>query len=265
MSIATTSTQESLGTQRSNGTQRSTGGYTALTLTTLGFAMFGIVMVWMMGFLWNIPTSPTMISAPSRMGVAPAFGINLALLALFGIQHSVMSRDWAKRAMERLIDAAATRGLFIIASSAVLAVILWCWQPIGPMLWQVTPMGGRLALYGVGVAGLVIVVWAILAIDPVGFLGFRAALDRIKGRAPQDGHLVEPLPYSVVRHPMQLGVLMLIWATPQMTAGHLLFASGMTLYVFIGLHFEERALIRTFGEAYVEYKQRVPGLLPRVW
>lgn len=176
--------------------------------------------------------------------------INLALLALFGLQHSVMARQWFKDAF-RLPK---PRRTYALATVAVLIVMARFWQAMPQHAWQ---WKGAVAigLYAVWTFGLQLVLFGALSINWRELLGFAE---------PGPPEFRTPFLYTIVRHPTYLGTILVLWATPNMTHGRLLFAAGMTLYILIGIQFEERDLERVFGDVYRVYKQRVPMLIPRL-
>lgn len=177
--------------------------------------------------------------------------INLCLLALFGAQHSVMPREWFRRAV-RLRN---PRRVYVLATFGALAVMGLAWRPMPELAWQ---FRGAVAvgLYVVWTFGLQLILFGALAINWRELAG----LDE-----PGPPVFRTPFLYTLVRHPIYLGAILVLWAAPRMTHGRLLFAAGMTLYILIGIQFEERDLERTFGEVYRVYKRRVPMLIPKPW
>ena len=174
--------------------------------------------------------------------------INLALLGLFGLQHSIMARQWFKEKWKL----AKPRRTYALATVAVLIVIARFWQPMPELAWQ---FKGAIAigLYIVWTFGLQLILFGAMSINWRELLGLAE---------PAPPEFRTPLLYTVVRHPIYLGAILVLWAAPRMTHGRLLFAAGMTLYILIGIQFEERDLERTFGDVYRVYKQRVPMLIP---
>lgn len=174
--------------------------------------------------------------------------IDLMLMALFGLQHSVMARRWFK---ER-VPFSRPRMAYAVSTLAVLALIALAWQPLPEVAWRFRGLvaGG---LYLVWTFGLQLVLFGAASIDWRELLGLAE---------PGPPEFRTPFLYTIVRHPIYLGVILMLWAAPRMTHGRLLFASAMTLYILIGIQFEERDLERTFGDVYRVYKQRVPMLIP---
>ena len=243
---------------------RMAGGGIAL-LSLCANLLSSLSTLWMLGFVWNLPLSPTIVSAPPGMDAFSAFLINSGLILLFGLQHSVMARESFKSWLCRFINPLVERSVYIIASSLVLVLILWFWQPLPGLLWDFSTIPAAYLMYGVGTLALILVAWATLSIGATQFMGISDAKAALTGRTEKPVGFITPQPYRIVRHPMQLGTLIFIWATPLMSTSHLMFASAMTLYIVIGLYFEERALIGEFGEKYRDYKQQVPALIPRLY
>lgn len=174
--------------------------------------------------------------------------INLSLLALFGLQHSLMARQ----SFKQIVNIPRPRRAYALATLAVLAVMALFWQPMPELAWH---FKGAIAigLYIVWTFGLQLILFGAMSINARELLGLAEP-------APPEFHT--PFLYTIVRHPIYLGAIMVLWAAPRMTHGRLLFAAAMTLYILIGIQFEERDLERTFGEVYRVYKQRVPMLIP---
>jgi protein-S-isoprenylcysteine O-methyltransferase Ste14 len=174
--------------------------------------------------------------------------INLSLLVLFGLQHSVMARQ----SFKEKVRIPKPRRAYALATLAVLAIMAVFWQPMPEVAWHFKgPVA--IGLYIVWTFGLQLVLFGGMSINARELLGLAE---------PAPPEFRTPFLYTIVRHPIYLGAIMVLWAAPRMTHGRLLFAAGMTLYILIGIQFEERDLERTFGEVYRVYKQRVPMLIP---
>ncbi|WP_320825947.1 methyltransferase family protein [Reinekea sp.] len=234
-----------------------------LILPLIGSVGFLLTNLWLVLFVTNVPLFPTILDpvqgSPSLLN---ALLINLLVMLVFGIQHSVMARVWFKDGCKKLFDERLFRAVYMIASGLALAFVLALWQPIPGQVFEVSSLWLVAPIWVVFALGLVMSSWAILAIDPLELMGFKQAWSRVKGQAWLDIEFKQPWLYRVVRHPMQLGIILILWATPLMSLNHLLFASSMTAYILIGLRFEERALARAFGQTYVDYQRAVPFLLP---
>jgi methanethiol S-methyltransferase len=190
--------------------------------------------------------------------------IDMALLALFGVQHSIMARQGFKRWWTRMVPPSAERSTYVFASNVCLVVLVAAWYPITHDIWRVTAQPWRAVLTATGLAGWAIVLSSTLLIDHFDLFGLRQVFARLRGRRLSDHEFATPFFYRAVRHPLYLGFLIAFWVTPRMTLGHLLFAAVMTGYILLAVRFEERDLIRAFGEQYHDYRRRVPMLIPRI-
>ena len=227
----------------------------------LGVATSSLSMLWLAAFLSDYPLLSTTVSGTQLVSTAHALSINLGLLAIFGLQHSVMPRPFVKERIERLMHPASGRGLYNVASGIAIIAMVYFWQPVEGHIWQI---GGVVAwmiwaVFGIGVAmaGL-----AVLVIGGGELLGLPQAKAALSGDDPFKDTFRTPWLYKVVRHPMQLGIVLMLWATPDMSFGRLIFAAGMTAYIWIGVTLEERSLVAAYGETYRQYQKEVPKLLP---
>ena len=226
------------------------------------YVLFLFVFSYMAGFLLSFPVPKGINSeSVSDTGTVNALCINIGLIALFGFFHSLLARDRVKAVLLRVLPQAAERSTYVVQSSLCLALAMWQWQALPGTLWQVEGAGALFAyvLFGIG-AGLVL--WSTFLIDHFELFGLRQVWTHLRRADMPEPEFRTPALYRIVRHPMQLGVIILVFATPHMTFGHLLFAGSMTAYIFVGLYFEERALVRTFGERYRTYQRTVPMLFP---
>lgn len=193
-----------------------------------------------------------------------ALGINLVLLTLFGLQHSVMARPAFKRWWARFVPPVVERSTFVLATSLVLALLFWQWRPLPARLWDVEGDAARWALYGLSAVGWLLVLASTFLINHFDLFGLRQVWRHARGQgpAPEAPFVVRAL-YRIVRHPIMLGFLIAFWATPTMSLGHLLFALVTTGYILVAVKFlEERDLVAHYGETYRAYQRQVPMLLP---
>jgi protein-S-isoprenylcysteine O-methyltransferase Ste14 len=224
----------------------------------VAYAAFLGVFVYFIGFAGGIGV-PRAVDDGAETAPGAAAAIDIGLVLFFGVAHSVMARAWFKRAWTRVVPPAAERSAYVLVASAQLALLCWQWRPIvAPVLWQATGPAA-LALRTLGLAGWTLVLASSFLIDHFELFGLRQAF---AGRDPAPPSLRTPLFYRVVRHPLYLGILVGLWAAPVMSAGHLLLAALMTAYILVGVHHEERDLLRLFGDEYRRYQERVPMLLP---
>ena len=189
--------------------------------------------------------------------------VDVVLLALFAIQHSVMARPAFKRWWTQIIPAAAERSTFVLCASALLALIVWQWRPLPGVVWDVESPVGVALLHGLYFLGWGIVLYATFLIDHFELFGVRQAIDHAFGRPAEQARFTERSLYRVVRHPLMLGFLVAFWAAPVMSPGRLLFAGVITAWVLLAIRIEESTLVETHGVLYEDYRRRVPALLPR--
>lgn len=225
----------------------------------VAYAWFLADIVWAIAFLADVGTfginhGP---STPALWAVL----INLSLLGVFAVHHSVMARDGAKRVITRMVPAAAERSTYVLVASALLAILLWQWRPIAGTVWDITAQPWQVLLWAGYGLGWLVAVAATFMIDHADFVGLRQAASRPGRYRPPVFR--EQWLYAWVRHPLLLGLLMAFWITPRMSTGHLLFAAASTAYISIGMRLEERTLRRHHGSSYEDYATRVPALLPR--
>jgi len=226
----------------------------------LSYAVFLVSLVWALGFVGNIVV-PKSIDVGAESPPAAAVIINITLLALFAVQHSAMARASFKRRWIRIVPPASERSTYVLLSSLILLLLFWQWRPLTAVIWHVDGWGAKL-LVGLYWIGWLIVLMSSFMIDHFELLGLRQSFDALRGADSRAGAIKMPLFYRLVRHPLMLGFLVAFWATPVMTAGHLLFAVMTTCYILAGLQLEERDLRAEFGAPYEEYRARVPMLLP---
>ena len=205
------------------------------------------------------------ISLQSAPAVPPAqaIALDIAHLLACGLHHTLMAREAAKALLARFWPAHLERTLYVAVASAFTALLVLAWEPVGPALWRLSG-APALLLQLTALAGLVISTVAAGTFDSLHLVGIRQVLAFERGETLPQPVMATPGLYRFVRHPMQSGLLLFFWSTPTMTLGGLLFAGGLTAYILIGLHFEERSLRATFGSAYSDYAARVPALLPRL-
>lgn len=239
-----------------------TVGWFGLAYALASTAAVLVSLAWFVGFLAAV--LPRSVDAGPRAGVAAAATRDVAVLALFGLQHSVMARPAVKRALARVTPPDLERSTYVLLSSLLLALVMWQWRPIAAVVWRVDAPVGALLLRALFAAGLLEATLASWAIDAGALLGVRQAIAGFRGMALPPPRFATPGPYGLVRHPIQSGTLVALWAAPVMTMGHALLAAVFTAYVLIALRYEERDLEREFGATYAAYRQRVPALLPRL-
>jgi len=227
------------------------------------YAVFLVSSLYAIGFVGNylVPKSID-VGGPTSLG--EALVVNLLLLGAFAVQHSIMARPAFKRWWAGTLPVACQRSTYVLLSSLILLMLFWQWRPIPMPLWRVDGIAAGL-LIGICGLGWLVAFASTFMIDHFDLSGLRQAFFALREVEVPGQSFKTPLLYKIVRHPLMLGFLLAFWATPEMTAGHLLFAIMTTAYILVGLQLEERDLIAAFGTTYQQYRQRVPMLLPRVF
>ena len=225
------------------------------------YAVFLVSFLYALGFVGNYLVSKSIdVGGPTNL--SGAIVVDLLLLGIFAIQHSVMARPAFKRWSAKFFPEASQRSTYVLLSSLIQLLLFWQWRPIPIQVWHIEGMAASL-LIGVYWLGWLIMLASTFMIDHFDLSGLRQAFSALRGTELPGQSFRTPLLYKVVRHPIMLGLLLAFWATPEMTAGHLLFAVMTTGYILVGLQFEEGDLVAQFGTTYQQYRRRVPMLLPR--
>jgi protein-S-isoprenylcysteine O-methyltransferase Ste14 len=225
------------------------------------YLLFLAIYVYMAGFVGNF-LMPKTIDAPAENSLTSAT-VDFFLIALFGLQHSIMARPGFKRYWTQIIPPEIERSTYVLISGLVTIVLMWQWRAIDFTIWNVEQPIMRGFLWGLFVLGWLLVPGASLMINHFDLFGLRQVWLYVQERPYTSLSFRTPFLYDRVRHPLYLGWALAFWAIPTMTLGHLLFASTMTLYMAVAAHIEERDLIGFFGEEYRSYRRRVPMFIPR--
>jgi protein-S-isoprenylcysteine O-methyltransferase Ste14 len=226
---------------------------------TFCYAIFLGVFIYAIGFVADVGV-PRGIDSAVRATPMQAVVIDLGLLTLFALQHSVMARPVFKRWWTRYVPPPVERSTYVLFASACLALLFWQWRSIDVIMWDVTLLPARIALTALSLTGWAIVLASTFMIDHFELFGVAQVLSKTRVKPGFRTVLL----YRVVRHPLMLGFLIAFWATPTMTGGHLLFAAVTTAYILVALQLEERDLVDDLGDTYRHYRRRVPMLVPRL-
>lgn len=205
---------------------------------------------------------PRHIESGTPGPLIPALLINAALVVLFGLQHSVMARPGFKRMWTQVVPKAAERSTYVLLSGIMMLVLCFGWQPIAGTLWHVQDPTGSAILTGVYIFGWVLAVVATFVINHFELFGLQQIYVNLRNQPMPKPHFTSRFLYSMVRHPLQLGILIGVWATAHMSMTHLFLSVTMTCYILTALYFEERDLVAALGKEYEEYRTRVPKLIP---
>ncbi len=230
----------------------------------VAYTIFFLTFLYLIAFVGDLPWVGLTVDRGPEAPLVVALVGNLLLIALFGVQHSVMARQGFKRAWTRIVPEPAERSVYVLTASAVLIILFLYWRPIEGVVWEVTsPLLSGL-LWALFAAGWGIVLLSTFLINHFELFGLQQAWFNLRGRAAAAPRFHQPLFYKLVRHPLYAGFFLAFWSTPQMTQGHLLLAVGMSIYMLIAIRYEERDLVGLFGEDYERYRRDVGMLIPGV-
>jgi protein-S-isoprenylcysteine O-methyltransferase Ste14 len=226
------------------------------------YAFFFVTFLYLIGWLTNLLV-PVSIDSGVAGSALVAIGVDLALIALFGLQHSVMARPGFKRAWTRVVPPAIERPTYVLASTVVLVVLFALWQPIPAALWRTE---GALAavLQAGGLLGFGIVLYSTFLIDHFDLFGLRQVFLAWRGRPYTEKRFMTPQVYRFIRHPLYVGWMTAFWCAPVMSVGRLLFALAMTAYILVAIRYEERDLAAALGEPYRRWRSNTPMFVPRI-
>jgi protein-S-isoprenylcysteine O-methyltransferase Ste14 len=227
----------------------------------VSYAVFFATFLYALGFVGNFVV-PRTIDGATRVSLTSALLTDLALLLVFALQHSVMARPVFKRWITRFVPESAERSTYVLASSLALIALFALWQPLGGAIWEVNDPLGRGVLYGLFGFGWGLVLISTFLINHFDLFGLRQVWLQWVGRPYTHLKFGTPGPYRLIRHPLYLGWFFAFWATPVMTATHLLFALATTGYILIAIQLEERDLVNALGDDYRRYRERVPMIIP---
>jgi len=235
----------------------------ALLYGIICYLVFFATFVWLILFLGDFPNLvPTTVNTGIRGPLGQSFAINIGLIALFGIQHTVMARRSFKEKWTKIVSKPVERSTYVLVSSLAVILLLWYWQPLPETVWDVQATWAVLILDWGFWLGWLILFLSTWMIDHFNLFGIKQVWNYMRGNELNPPRFMEPGFYKYIRHPLMLGFLIAFWSISHMSLGHFIFSGGMTLYIFIGVYFEEKAMIRHFGDKYEDYRRRVPKFFP---
>lgn len=237
------------------------GRFIAFLYGLVSYVVFFASFLYAIGFVESLLV-PKTIDSGTVAPLAEALIVNLLLMSLFAIQHSVMARPQFKQWCARLVPKSVERSTYVLFSSLALLLLFWQWRPMPAIVWQIGNPRIAMAVVGLSLVGWLVVLTSTFLINHFELFGLHQVANNLTGRAMPAPHFRTPLYYKFVRHPIYLGFIIAFWAAPTMTMGHLLFAAVTTAYIFVGIALEERDLIEVFGDEYRRYKDRVSMIVP---
>jgi protein-S-isoprenylcysteine O-methyltransferase Ste14 len=227
----------------------------------VSYLIFFATILYAIGFMMGLVV-PKNIDSGAQTSTLTAIVINVLLLTLFAVQHSVMARPRFKAWWTQFVPKPIERSTYVLLASLCLLLLFWQWRPIPEIVWQVDDPDAAVMIATVSLVGWVLVFTSSFIINHFELFGLSQVANHLMDKQAPAPVFRTPLFYKIVRHPIYLGFVIAFWAAPVMTVGHLLFAAVTTAYILIGISLEERDLVDLFGDQYREYKQRVSMLIP---
>jgi protein-S-isoprenylcysteine O-methyltransferase Ste14 len=224
------------------------------------YLVFFFTFLYAIGFVTGLGV-PKTIDTGTIVPLSEALVVNVLLMSLFAVQHSVMARRQFKEWWTQFVPATVERSTYVLLASCALILLFWQWRPIPTVVWEADPKLA-MTIIGVSLVGWLLVLASTFMINHFELFGVHQVVNNLSGRPVVAPHFKTPALYKLVRHPIYLGFIIAFWAAPVMTVGHLLFAAVTTAYIFVGIALEERDLVKLFGDEYIRYRQRVSMLIP---
>jgi len=237
------------------------GRLIALLYGLAAYLVFFFAFLYAIGFVEGLWV-PKTIDTGTVVPTTEALIVNLLLMSLFAVQHSVMARRQFKEWWTQYVPKSVERSTYVLSASLALVLLFWQWRPMPGLMWQVANPSAAMAITGLSFVGWLLVLTSTFLINHFELFGVHQVVNNLAGRSMSEPRFKTPVLYKVVRHPIYLGFIIAFWAAPVMTVGHALFAAVTTAYIFVGIWLEERDLTELFGDEYRRYKERVSMLVP---
>jgi len=242
-------------------------GFIAILYGVVCYALFFVAFLYIVPFVGGdmVPfyeAPKTLDSGVMGMTALPAALVNIALLLVFAVHHSIFARPGFKKVLTKILPTSIERSTYVLVSTLLLIALYYYWVPMTDVVWSVQAPIWSMILTVLFFVGIGLVLAATFMLNHFELFGLMQVWHKFKGKEMPEATFREPFMYKSVRHPIYLGWAIFFWATPTMTTGHLLFASIWTIYMFVAIGYEERDLVQFFGDKYRSYQARVPMLLP---
>jgi methanethiol S-methyltransferase len=225
------------------------------------YLLFFFTFLYAIGFVTGVAVPKTIDTGPV-VPIGEALIVNILLMTLFALQHSVMARKPFKQWLTQYVPATIERSTYVLCASLTLVLLFWQWRPIPDVVWEVANPQLATNITAISFFGFALVLVSTFLINHFELFGLHQVANNLAGRTMPEPRFKTPVLYKVVRHPIYLGFIIAFWAAPVMTVGHLLFAAVTTAYIFVGIFLEERDLVQLFGEQYKRYRAQVGMLVP---
>jgi len=237
------------------------GRFTAFLYGLAAYVVFFFTFLYAIGFVTGLVV-PKTIDSGTVVPLVEALIVNILLMSVFAVQHSVMARPQFKRWWTQFVPKSVERSTYVLLASLALILLFWQWRPIPAVVWQVADPTAAQAVMVLSFGGWLLVLTSTFMINHFELFGLHQVVNNLIGKPMAEARFKTPMLYNFVRHPIYLGFIIAFWAAPVMTVGHALFAAVTTTYIFVGIFLEEHDLTALFGQDYKRYRQRVGMLIP---